>query len=311
MIPLVILTGPTAVGKTGLSIALAKAIGAEIINADSMQVYRGLDIGSAKITPEEMEGVPHHLIDILEPTQDFSVYDFQQAAKASIQDITGRGKIPLLVGGTGFYIQALLKDVDFNEEAVDGDYRAMLQRLAEEEPLKLHQMLQEIDPAAAAKIHPNNLKRVMRALEFARVNGSAISEHNRQQKNKPSPYNFAYFVLERDRALLYARIDARVDAMMEAGLLEETERLRAEGLKEGMTAAHGLGYRELLRYLEGECTLEEAVRLIKQNTRHYAKRQLTWFRREPDVIRLDADRFTDGELLGQIQKILMGKKILL
>ena len=311
MIPLVILTGPTAVGKTGLSIALAKAIGAEIINADSMQVYRGMDIGSAKITPEEMEGVPHHLIDILEPTQDFSVYDFQQAAKASIQDITGRGKIPLLVGGTGFYIQALLKDVDFNEEAVDGDYRAMLQRLAEEEPLKLHQMLQEIDPAAAAKIHPNNLKRVMRALEFARVNGSAISEHNRQQKNKLSPYNFAYFVLERDRALLYARIDARVDAMMEAGLLEETERLRAEGLKEGMTAAHGLGYRELLRYLEGEYILEEAVRLIKQNTRHYAKRQLTWFRREPDVIRLDADRFTDGELLGQIQKILMGKKILL
>ena len=311
MTPLVILTGPTAVGKTGLSIALAKAIGAEIINADSMQVYRGMDIGSAKISPGEMDGVPHHLIDILDPDQDFSVYDFQQAAKAAITEIRGRGRIPLLVGGTGFYIQALLKDVDFNEEAVDEAYRKELQELAAEDPLKLHQMLSETDPEAAAQIHPNNLKRVMRALEFARVNGSSISEHNREQKSKPSPYNYAYFVLERDRAELYRRIDARVDQMMEEGLLQETTRLKEEGLREGMTAAHGLGYRELLQYLEGGLDLEEAVRLIKQNTRHYAKRQLTWFRREPDVIRLDADRYSQEELLEQIQKILMGKKILL
>ncbi|MBO4290242.1 MAG: tRNA (adenosine(37)-N6)-dimethylallyltransferase MiaA [Lachnospiraceae bacterium] len=311
MTPLVILTGPTAVGKTGLSIALAKAIGAEIINADSMQVYRGMDIGSAKISPGEMDGVPHHLIDILDPDQDFSVYDFQQATKAAITEIRGRGRIPLLVGGTGFYIQALLKDVDFNEEAVDEAYRKELQELAAEEPLKLHQMLSETDPEAAAQIHPNNLKRVMRALEFARVNGSSISEHNREQKSKPSPYNYAYFVLERDRAELYRRIDARVDQMMEEGLLQETARLKDAGLREGMTAAHGLGYRELLQYLEGGLDLEEAVRLIKQNTRHYAKRQLTWFRREPDVIRLDADRYSQEELLEQIQKILMGKKILL
>ena len=311
MTPLVILTGPTAVGKTGLSIALAKAIDAEIINADSMQVYRGMDIGSAKITMREMDGVPHHLIDILDPTQDFSVYEFQQAAKAAIEDIRSRGKIPLLVGGTGFYIQALLKDVDFNEEAVDEAYRNELQQLAECDPQKLHQMLTGIDPEAAAEIHPNNLKRVMRALEFARVNGSAISEHNREQKSKPSPYNYAYFVLERDRTLLYERIDARVDQMMEEGLLQETEHLKAGGLRDGMTAAHGLGYRELLRYLDGACDLEEAIRLIKQNTRHYAKRQLTWFRREPDVIRLDADRYSQAELLEQIQKILMGKQILL
>ena len=311
MTPLVILTGPTAVGKTGLSIALAKAIDGEIINADSMQVYRGMDIGSAKIRPEEMDGVPHHLIDILEPTQDFSVYDFQKAAKAAIGDIRSRGKIPLLVGGTGFYIQALLKDVDFNEEAVDEDYRASLQKLAEEQPEKLHRMLAEADPEAAAEIHPNNLKRVMRALEFVRVNGSAISAHNREQKSKASPYNFAYFVLDRDRAELYRRIDARVDRMMEEGLLQETIRLKEAGLREGMTAAHGLGYRELLQYLDGAMDLEEALRLIKQNTRHYAKRQLTWFRREPEVIRLEADRYSQEELLQQIQKILMGKQILL
>ena len=311
MTPLVILTGPTAVGKTGLSIALAKAIGAEIINADSMQVYRGMDIGSAKITEAEMRGVPHHLIDILDPTQDFSVYDFQQQAKAAVADICSRGKIPLLVGGTGFYIQALLKDVDFNEEAVDDGYRSMLQELAAKEPGKLHQMLARTDPEAAAAIHPNNLKRIMRALEFARVNGSAISAHNREQMEKPSPYLSAYFVLERDRAGLYARIDARVDRMMEEGLLEETKRLKAAGLREGMTAAHGLGYRELLQYLDGVLDLEEAVRLIKQNTRHYAKRQLTWFRREKDVTWLDADRFSEQELLEQIQKILIGKKILL
>ena len=311
MTPLVILTGPTAVGKTGLSIALAKAIGGEIINADSMQVYRGMDIGSAKIRPEEMDGVPHHLIDILEPTQDFSVYDFQQAAKAAIGDIRSRGRIPLLVGGTGFYIQALLKDVDFNEEAVDEDYRASLQKLAEEQPEKLHRMLTEADPEAAAEIHPNNLKRVMRALEFVRVNASAISAHNREQKSKASPYNFAYFVLDRDRAELYRRIDARVDRRMEEGLLQETIRLKEAGLREGMTAAHGLGYRELLQYLDGAMDLEEALRLIKQNTRHYAKRQLTWFRREPEVIRLEADRYSQEELLQQIQKILMGKQILL
>ena len=311
MTPLVILTGPTAVGKTGLSIALAKAIGAEIINADSMQVYRGMDIGSAKITADEMQGVPHHLIDILEPSQDFSVYEFQKAAKAAVGDILSRGRIPLLVGGTGFYIQALLRDVDFNEEAVDESYRNELLQLAEKAPQELHNRLALVDPEAAADIHPNNLKRIMRALEFARVNGSAISDHNREQKNRPSPYNFACFVLTRDRAELYERIDARVDRMMEQGLLKETELLKAAGLQAGMTAAHGLGYRELLQYLDGAISLEEAVRLIKQNTRHYAKRQLTWFRREPYVTWLDADRHSQQELLTEIQKILMGKKITL
>ena len=310
MKPLVILTGPTAVGKTGLSVALAKAIGAEIVNADSMQVYRGMDVGSAKITEAERDGVAHHLINILESTQDFSVYEFVQYAGAAVADITARGKIPLLVGGTGFYIQALLKDVDFNEEKVDAAYREELQRLAAQDPPALHRLLQQTDPQAAEEIHPNNLKRIMRALEFAHVNGSAISAHNAQQKQKPSPYNYAYFVLDRDREELYARINARVDKMMEDGLLDETKRLKAQGLKEGMTAAHGLGYRELLSYLDGAYSLEEAVRLIKQNTRHYAKRQLTWFRREPDVIRLDAGRCTKEELLRMIQKILMEKGIL-
>ncbi len=307
---LVILTGPTAVGKTGLSIRLAKELGGEIINADSMQVYKYMDIGSAKIKEDKMQGIRHHLLDMIEPTDYFSVYEFVQYAKAALDDIYSRRRLPILVGGTGFYIQALLKDVDFSEETVDDEYRRFLENtVSEGGPAALHGLLEEADPEAAAVIHANNVKRVMRALEYQHMNNAPISAHNEAQKQKPSPYNYAYFVLDRPRELLYERIDRRVDQMLEEGLLQETVRLREMGLQPQHTAAHGLGYRELLGYLDGLYDLEEAVRLIKRNTRHYAKRQLTWFRREKDVVTLDAETSSEDELFCTVNKILIRKGI--
>ena len=292
--PLIILAGPTAVGKTAASIRLAKAIGAEIISADSMQVYRHMDIGSAKIRQEEMEGVPHYLIDVLEPEEEFNVVRFQQMAKAAAEEIYAKGKIPLVAGGTGFYIQALLYDIDFTENDGDTSYRRSLEKTAEEKGGEyLHAMLREADPKAAEEIHPHNIKRMIRALEFHHQTGGKISEHNEAEREKSSPYDFAYFVLTDERSRLYERIDRRVDKMMEEGLLEEVRYLKERGVKRGSTAMQGLGYKELYAYLDGECTLEEAVRIIKRDTRHFAKRQLTWFKRERDVI------WADKSVIGQ------------
>ena len=292
--PLIILAGPTAVGKTAASIRLAKAIGAEIISADSMQVYRHMDIGSAKIRQEEMEGVLHYLIDVLEPEEEFNVVRFQQMAKAAAEEIYAKGRIPLVAGGTGFYIQALLYDIDFTENDGDTSYRRSLEKTAEEKGGEyLHAMLQEADPKAAEEIHPHNIKRMIRALEFHHQTGGKISEHNEAEREKSSPYDFAYFVLTDERSRLYERIDRRVDKMMEEGLLEEVRYLKERGVKRGSTAMQGLGYKELYAYLDGECTLEEAVRIIKRDTRHFAKRQLTWFKRERDVI------WADKSVIGQ------------
>ena len=292
--PLIILAGPTAVGKTAASIRLAKAIGAEIISADSMQVYRHMDIGSAKIRQEEMEGVPHYLIDVLEPEEEFNVVRFQQMAKAAAEEIYAKGKIPLVAGGTGFYIQALLYDIDFTENDGDTSYRRSLEKTSEEKGGEyLHAMLREADPKAAEEIHPHNIKRMIRALEFHHQTGGKISEHNEAEREKSSPYDFAYFVLTDERSRLYERIDRRVDKMMEEGLLEEVRYLKERGVKRGSTAMQGLGYKELYAYLDGECTLEEAVRIIKRDTRHFAKRQLTWFKRERDVI------WADKSVIGQ------------
>lgn len=292
--PLIILAGPTAVGKTAASIRLAKAIGAEIISADSMQVYRHMDIGSAKIRQEEMEGVPHYLIDVLEPEEEFNVVRFQQMAKAAAEEIYAKGKIPLVAGGTGFYIQALLYDIDFTENDGDTSYRRSLEKTAEEKGGEyLHAMLREADPKAAEEIHPHNIKRMIRALEFHHQTGGKISEHNEAEREKSSPYDFAYFVLTDERSRLYERIDRRVDKMMEEGLLEEVRYLKERGVKRESTAMQGLGYKELYAYLDGECTLEEAVRIIKRDTRHFAKRQLTWFKRERDVI------WADKSVIGQ------------
>jgi tRNA dimethylallyltransferase len=290
--PLIVLAGPTAVGKTKASIGLAKAVDGEVISADSMQVYRHMDIGSAKIRPEEMQGVWHHLIDVLEPWEDFNVVYFKQECDRCIREIYERGHIPILTGGTGFYIQAILRDIDFTEEKNDTEYRHYLEKLAEEKGAEyLHNMLKESDPEAAEQIHANNIKRTIRALEFYRQTGNRISEHNEQERQKDSAYNSCYFVLNDKRELLYERIDRRVDEMLAAGLVEEVKKLKAMGLKRDMVSMQGLGYKEILDYLDGLRTLDEAVELIKRDTRHFAKRQLTWFRREKDVIWVNKDEF--------------------
>ncbi len=282
--PLIILTGPTAVGKTKLSIQLAKAVNAEIISADSMQIYRYMDIGSAKIKPEEMQGVPHHLVDCLNPDEEFNVVRFQEMAKQAMDEIYAKGKIPLLVGGTGFYIQAVTGDIDFSQHGEDTSYREHLEELAKTQGAEvLHQMLQKIDPESAKAIHQNNVKRVIRALEYFEQTGSPISQHNEEQRQKESPYNVAYFVLNDERSKLYARIDERIDKMMDAGLLTEVQRLKEMGYHKGMVSMQGLGYKEILSYLDGTWSLEEALYVLKRDTRHFAKRQITWFKREKDV----------------------------
>ena len=290
--PMIILTGPTAVGKTDLSIQLAKAINGEIISADSMQVYRHMDIGSAKVTPEEMDGVPHHLIDVLEPEEEFNVVVFQKLAKEALTGIYERGHIPIIVGGTGFYIQALLYDIDFTENDGDTAIRRELEKLAQTQGAGcLHQMLQEIDPESAAAIHQNNVKRVIRAIEFYRQTGKKISLHNEQEREKQSPYQFLYYVLDTDRKTLYERIDRRVDRMMEHVLVDEVKHLADMGCTRDMVSMQGLGYKEILDYLSGEITLEEAVYILKRDTRHFAKRQITWFKRERDVRWLELEQF--------------------
>lgn len=312
--PLVILTGPTAVGKSALSIALAKAIGGEIVSADSMQVYRHMDIGSAKIRPEEMAGVPHHLIDVLEPTEAFNVVVFQELAKQALAEIYGRGRIPILVGGTGFYIQALLYDIDFTENDEDTALRRSLEELARREGAEaLYERLRAVDPVSCQSIHAHNVKRVIRAIEFYEKTGKRISDHNKEQRENVSPYRFAYFVLNDDRERIYQNIDRRVDQMLAQGLVEEVQSLREMGCQKGMVSMQGLGYKEILSYLEGEITLEEAVYLIKRDTRHFAKRQLTWFRREKEVIWVQKNDFDHNSqsCLKFMQDFLREKQIIL
>jgi tRNA dimethylallyltransferase len=293
---LIVITGPTAVGKTKLSIELAKKVGGEIISADSMQVYKFMDIGTDKISQDKMDGVSHHLIDFLDPKEDFNVFTFQKLVKEAIDDITKRGKVPVIVGGTGFYIQAVLYDIDFTETDEDDGLRRELERRAEVEgPSVLHRELEEVDPESAAIIHENNVKRVIRALEYFKKTGRPISEHNKEQHLRTSPYDFKYFVLTDDRALLYSRIDKRVDQMISEGLEEEVKKLYAMDIPRSATSMQGLGYREMLGYLDGEYDLDRAIYLIKRNTRHFAKRQLTWFKRERDVIWIDKNEYDHND----------------
>lgn len=311
--PLIILSGPTAVGKTVLSIDLAKRINGAIISADSMQVYKYMDIGSAKIMPDEMDGVKHYLIDELEPSDEFNIVVFQQKAKAALEEIYANGQIPIVAGGTGFYIQALLYDIDFDNQDCNEEFRAELERIAKEQGNEvLHARLREIDPVSAEKIHANNVKRVIRALEFYHLTGKPISEHNEAEQQKESPYNFAYFVLTDDRENLYKRIDMRVDIMLENGLVEEVQKLKDMGYHRDMVSMQGLGYKEILDYLDGKCTLEEAVYVLKRETRHFAKRQLTWFRREREVIWLDKQKYNYDEktILEDMCRILNTKGII-
>lgn len=294
--PLVIIGGPTASGKSSLGVELAKIIGGQIISADSMQVYKGMDIGTAKVTTSEMDGIRHYGIDILDPTEEFNVTVFKNMAKQAMEQIYSDGDIPIVVGGTGFYIQALLYDIDFEETIEDDSVRADLQSIADKEGADyLHDMLREIDPLSAELIHKNNVKRVIRAIEYYKLTGQLMSEHNAAQMAKDANYNYVYFALTDDRDALYARIDNRVDTMMEAGLVDEVIKLKDRGLTRDMVSMQGIGYKEILDYLNGDISLEDAIYIIKRDSRHYAKRQLTWLRREENVEWLDRTKFSSTD----------------
>ena len=310
---LIAIVGPTGCGKTELSVALAKKTGAEIISCDSMQVYRGLDIGTAKVTEEEKCGVPHHLIDIISPFESYSVSDFCADAKACAKEIFKKGRPAIVVGGTGLYVDSFIKDTDFNEGAsADEAIREELSLFAEKNGAHaLHEMLRDIDPESAASIHENNIKRVIRAIEYHRTTGETISEHNRKTKEKPSPYRYVYIFLTRNREELYERIDKRVDLMMQKGLLSEVWTLFEMGLSKKHTAMQALGYKELMWYIEGRCTLSEAVRILKRDSRRYAKRQLTWFGRnkEANIVNL-SDFSSQGEVLERVLDILTANGVI-
>jgi tRNA dimethylallyltransferase len=289
---IIIISGPTAVGKTSISIKMAHRLNGEIISADSMQVYKGMDIGSAKIMPEEMDGIRHHLIDILEPDKNFDVQMFQKLASEAIKDICKRGKLPIIVGGTAFYIQALLYGIDFTEEDHDDSYRIKLNELSEKE---LFDRLMQIDPEYAVTTHMNNKKRVIRALEYNHFTGRKFSEYNAEQAQRKAIYDYCYFVMDDKRENIYAGIDRRVDIMVNNGLLDEIERLNKQNLPKDCNSRQGIGYKELFEYLDGGCSLEKAIDNIKKNTRHFAKRQLTWLRHEDDTIFIRKDEYDYDE----------------
>ena len=309
--PLIVIGGPTACGKTGFSIQLAKKIGGEIISADSMQVYRYMDIGTAKVTLEEADGVPHYLIDEFDPDEEYNVMIFQQKAKAYMEEIWAKGKVPILVGGTGFYINALLYDNDFTETENDTTYREECHKLAQEQgPEVLFERLKEVDPAYAEIMHANNVKRVIRALEYHYLTGQKFSEHNAEQKEKESPYDAAVIILNMDREKLYERIELRIDLMMDQGLLEEVKGLLEKGYAPDLVSMQGIGYKEFVPYFNGECTLEEAVTQLKTNTRRFAKRQLTWFRRQIDGLWVDLGNATGEKAMEDVLSYLKQQNIL-
>ena len=293
---LIILAGPTASGKTSVSIDLAKRLGGEIISADSMQVYKYMDVGTAKILVEEMQGVKHHLIDVLDPKEDFNIVKFQNMVKCSIEEIVKNGHIPILVGGTGFYIQSVIYDIDFNNE---DDNSSVRKKLEEEYDTFgadfMYEKLKKIDSVSAQTIHKNNKKRIIRAIEYFLINNEPISSHNEVQREKKSPYDYRFFVLNPPRDILYERINKRVDIMVENGLVDEVKKLREMGLSMANISMQGIGYKEIIEYLDGEVSLETAIENIKQNTRHMAKRQVTWFKREKDVIYVDPFSFESNE----------------
>ncbi len=282
--PLVVIIGPTAAGKTAVSVQCAQALEGEIVSGDSMQVYRGMDIGTAKITPYEKQNIPHHMIDIINPDEEFSVADFQERAQSCIDNILIRQKLPILAGGTGLYIQAIVDNLDFTEIEIDWDFRNQLKALAQEKGnAYLHQQLKNVDPQAALKIHPNDLRRMIRALEVFEKTGKPISEFQKDSKQIPSPYSPIMIGISMEREVLYERINERVEKMFEMGLEEEVKKLLSKGYDPSLIAMQGLGYKEVISYLQGQYDLEEAKRVLKRDTRHFAKRQLTWFKRDERI----------------------------
>ncbi|RXZ81890.1 tRNA (adenosine(37)-N6)-dimethylallyltransferase MiaA [Paenibacillaceae bacterium] len=305
---LLVLLGPTAVGKTAYSLGIAKAWNAEIISGDSMQVYKGMDIGTAKLAPDEREGIPHHLIDLCEPSHPFSVSEFQERVRGLIDEIAGRGKLPFIVGGTGLYIESVCYDYQFSDIGADNDYRDRLQQLADTEGNEaVHALLRDVDPDSAQRLHPNDLRRIIRALEIFHLTGTTLSSQLARQ-TRTSPYELCLVGLTMDRQALYERLEQRIDAMMSQGLVTEVQRLLGSGIPRSSTAMQGLGYKEIVSYLEGECSLEEAIYRLKRDTRHFAKRQLSWFRHMKEIQWVDLEKTENfHENLAAIHGIIAGK----
>ena len=302
---LIVLTGPTAVGKTSLSIALARAVNGEIISADSMQVYRHMNIGTAKITEEEKCGIPHFLIDEFEPDEEFNVTIFKNKVMGYIEEIKSRGKVPIIVGGTGFYIQSVIYDINFSEYGDDSlvrqKYEVMAEIIGKSE---LHRKLAMVDKDYADSVSENNIKKVIRALSFFEMTGERLSEHNKRERERCSPFDFTYFVLTMDRKKLYERIDKRVDLMFNMGLVEEVKSLISRGYNKSLVSMQGIGYKEVIDYLNGETNLSECIEIIKRDTRHFAKRQLTWFKREKVITYIDKDELiTEDKCLKEMLRV--------
>lgn len=289
-IPVVVVAGPTASGKTRLAIDIANSFDGEIVSADSMQIYKYMDIGTAKPTDEERRECVHHLIDFVEPDEDFSVAQYTELAHKVIYDIYSRGKLPVMCGGTGLYINSVIDDITFGEMESDEKLRAELGEIAEREGNeKLIEILSEFDPVSAARLHPNNVRRVIRAIEFYKLTGISISQHQEMTKQTESRYNPVMFCINYERSVLYERINRRVDIMISEGLVDEVSHLMKMGYTADLNSMKAIGYKEIAEYINGKCTLEEAIESVKQGSRRYAKRQLTWFRRDKRIIMLDPD----------------------
>ncbi len=308
--PLVVISGATATGKSALAVNIAKIIGGEIISADSMQIYKYMNIGTAKVTKEEMQGIPHHLIDIIEPDESFDANSFKEYSIKAMEGIYERCNIPIIAGGTGFYIQAVTRDIDFTEEN-DNSVREKITAFYEENGEDaLFERLRSIDPESCLIIPKQNVKRVIRAIEFYELHNKKISEHNKEQQQKTSPYNLAYFVIDDDRKTLYEKIDKRVDMMIEEGLLNEVETLLSNYTYSSSSGLfNAIGYKEIIEYKNGLYDLDRAIELIKQNSRHYAKRQVTFFKRESDAVYLDKRKLDNTQMIEFILSVLKEKGI--
>lgn len=309
-IPIIVVAGPTASGKTGLAIDIAKRYDGEIVNADSMQIYKYMDIGTAKPTLAERAEVVHHLVDFVDPKDEFSVADYIHLAHKKIDDIIKRDKMPVVCGGTGLYISSLIDDVTFGEVKTDYAMREELEKTAKEQGVEvLMQMLKEFDEESAKTIHPNNLRRVIRAIEFYKLTGMPISQHKEMTKRCESRYNPLIMIIDHDREKLYERINLRVDMMIEEGLIDEVKSLLEMGYTKDMNSMKGIGYKEIIEYLKGECTLCEAIEAVKQGSRRYAKRQLTWFRRDKRVNYIDAQSDVKESAYKLIEEWIKNEKL--
>ena len=305
MYPLLVIVGPTAVGKTDFSLSLAGEINGEIISADSMQIYEEMDIGTAKATPKERELVPHHLVDCIPPDQEFTVADFQERAEILIPEIYYRGSTPMLVGGTGLYVQSVVEGFIFPEMETDWDFRREMEELAEEKGTEfVHDKLKKVDPELASQRHPNDLRRVIRGLEVHKQTGKTVTYWNERADRQPRRYNDIKIGLRREREELYDRINRRVDIMIEEGLIDEVKGLLETGYDRDLISMQGLGYKEIIGYLEGDHDLERAIYLLKRDTRHFAKRQLTWFRRDDNIHWLNTAEMSTEEMVAEVKEII-------